>query len=291
MVIAVADNGGFTRAAQELHVAQSAISRKIRLLEDECGELLFKRVSKKVYLTPAGETLLFYARKIFQDLRNASLEISELARLERGQLRIGAGMIACTYLLPPVLEQFRALYPRIDLQVATGPTDVLLSQLRANLIELGVFTLPIQYSDLTVLPLWTEEMVVAASINHPVLAKKRWVNAEELANYPLIAFPKNAHTRGVVDTFFREAGINPRVTMETENVATIKPLVKIDLGVSIIPFRAIADEVKRKELHCLRIRNHKVTRQVGLVYQKSDHVPKVLSELIRLFTEQRNTEG
>lgn len=120
MVIAVADNASFTRAGHQLHVAQSATSRKIRLLEDEFGEPLFKRVSKGIYVTPAGETLLVYARKVFQDLRNATLEISELARLERGQLRIGVGMIACTYILPPLLEKFRSLYPRIDLQVATG---------------------------------------------------------------------------------------------------------------------------------------------------------------------------
>jgi LysR family cyn operon transcriptional activator len=290
MVIAVADNASFTRAGQQLHVAQSAISRKIRLLEDELGEALFKRGRKSIHLTPAGETLLFYARKVFQDLRNASLEISELAHLERGQLRIGAGMIACMYILPPVVEKFRALYPRINLQVATGVTDVLLSKLRDNSIELGVLTLPIRCPDLTVLPLWTEDMVVATSVKHPILAKKRWTNAEELGKYPLITFAKDTNTRAVVDNFFREAGVTPRIGMEAENVAIIKPLVKIDLGLTIIPYRAIADEVKRKELHCLRIRNHKVTRQVGIVFHKSDHLPKALSELIRLFRHQRDTE-
>ena len=291
MVIAVADNASFTRAGQQLHVAQSAISRKVRLLEDEFGERLFKRVSKKVYVTPAGETLLRYARKVFQDLRNASLEISELAHLERGQLRIGAGMIACTYILPPVLEKFKILYPRIDLQVVTGPTDNLLAKLRENSIELGVFTLPIRYPDLSVIPLCAEEMVAVTSVKHSTLSKKRWIKAEELKDYPLIAFPKDAHTRSVVDEFFRQAGITPRVAMEAENVATIKPLVKIDLGISIIPMRAVAEEVKRKELHCLRIRNYKVTRHVGIVFHKSDHLPKVLSELIRLFKEVREPEA
>jgi len=291
MVIAVADNGSFTRAGQQLHVAQSAISRKIGLLEDELGERLFKRVSKRVYVTPAGETLLLYARKVFQDLRNASLEISEHAHLERGKLRIGAGIIACTYLLPPVLEKFRTLYPRIDLQVTTAPTDVLLSKLRDNFIELGVFTLPIRHPDLTVLPLWKEEMVVVTSVKHPVLAKRRWIKAEELCNYPLITFPKDAHTRSVIDAFFREVRVTPQLSMEAEHVTTIKPLVKIDLGISIIPFRAIVDEVKRKELHYLRIRNYKVVREVGIVYHKSDHLPKVLLELIRLFKELRDDES
>jgi len=285
MAISVADNASFTRASQHLYVAQSAISRKIKLLEEELGEPIFKRVNKKIYITPAGETLLRYARRIFQDMRNAKLEISEIAHLERGQLRLGAGMLACTYILPPVLEKFKALHPRIDLEVITAPTDILLSKLSDNLIELGVFTLPIKHSDLKVVPLITEEMVVVTSPKHPVLSKESKISAKELQNYPLILFPKGARTRDVLDGFFRDVGIAPRIVMEAENVALIKPLVKIDLGISVIPLRSVSEELQRGELHCLKIRDYKLVRKVGLVYHKSEFVPKMLAELIRLFKE------
>src|SRR6266480_1103752 len=230
MLIAVAENSSFTLAGQQLHVAQSAVSRKIGMLEQELGERLFARVNKKVYVTPAGETLLRSARKVFQDLRNATVEILEITHLERGQLRIGAGMIACMYLLPPVLEKFKLLYPKIDLHVITGVTDVLLSQLRNNTIELGVFTLPVQSPDLRVIPFCREEMVVVTSKNHPALAKKKFILAKEVERYPLILFPQGARTRRVLDDFYKEVGIVPHITMEAENVATIKPLVKINLG-------------------------------------------------------------
>ena len=285
MAIAVADNASFTRASQQLYVAQSAISRKIKLLEEELGEPIFKRVNKKIYVTPAGHTLLRYARRIFLDMRNAKLEISEIAHLERGQLRVGAGMLACTYILPPVLEKFKALHPRIDLEVITAPTDALLSKLNDNLIELGVFTLPIKHADLQVVPLITEEMVVVTSPKHPVLSQKDKMNAEELQDYPLILFPKGARTRNVLDEFFNDVGIAPHIAMEAENVALIKPLVKIDLGISIIPVRSVSEELQRGELHCLKIKDHRLTRQVGLVYHKADFIPKMLSELIRLFKE------
>jgi DNA-binding transcriptional LysR family regulator len=281
----VAEKSSFTLAGQHLHVAQSAVSRKIGMLEEELGEELFARVSKKVYVTPAGETLLRYARKVFQDLRNASLEISEITHLQRGRLRIGAGMIACMYLLPPVLEKFRVLYPKIDLEVITGATDALLPQVRNNSIELGVFTLPVQFPDVEVIPLCTEEMVVVASRKHPVLSKKKWIRVAEIGQHPLIIFPEGARTRKVLDHFFEETGISPRISMVAENVATIKPLVKIDLGISIIPFLAVAEETKRRELHCLRIQDYKLTRQVGLVYHKADHLPKLIAELIRLLRE------
>lgn len=285
MALAVAENASFTRASQQLYVAQSAISRKIKLLEDELGEPIFKRVNKKIYVTPAGETLLRYARRIFQDMRNAKLEISEIAHMDRGQLRLGAGMLACTYILPPVLEKFKGLHPTIELEVVTAPTDTLVTRLQNNLIELGVFTLPIQHPDLEVIPLITEEMVVVTSPRHPVLSKKSRIKAEEIQNYPLILFPEGARTRNVLNEFFRNAGITPRVVMEAENVALIRPLVKINLGISIMPLRSVSEELERKELHCLRIQNYKLTRQVGLVYHKSEHTSKLLAEMIRLFKE------
>ncbi len=291
MAISVADNASFTRASQQLYVAQSAISRKIKLLEEELGEPIFKRVNKKIYVTPAGQVLLRYARRIFLDMRNAKVEISEIAHLERGQLRVGAGMLACTYILPPVLEKFKALHPRIDLEVITAPTDILLSKLNDNLIELGVFTLPIKHADLQVIPLITEEMVVVTSPKHPVLSQKSKINAEELQDYPLILFPKEARTRNVLDEFFRDAGIAPRIVMEAENVAVIKPLVKIDLGISIIPLRSVSEELQRGELHCLKIKNHRLVRRVGLVYHKSEYVPKMLAELIHLFKDKQRNEA
>jgi DNA-binding transcriptional LysR family regulator len=77
--------------------------------------------------------------------------------------------------------------------------------------------------------------------------------------------------------------------MEAENVALIKPLVKVGLGISIIPLHSAYEELERKDLHCLKILNHKIARQVGLVFHKSEHVPKILSELIGLFKEVQRT--
>jgi DNA-binding transcriptional LysR family regulator len=289
MFLAVAENGSFTRAGQQLHVSQSAVSRKISMLEEELGERLFARVNKKVYITQAGETLLRHTRRIFQDLRNATLEISQIAHLQKGHLKIGAGMSACIYLLPPVLEKFKSLYPKIDLEVITGPTDALLPQLRNNTVELGVLTLPVEFPDLEVIPFCVEEMVVVTSVKHPALSKREWIRTSELANYPLILFPEGAHTRKVLDRFFHEVRISPHVTMEAESIATIKPLVRIDMGITILPRLGVAEESKRNVLHCLRIRDYKLTRQVGLVHQKLEHVSKVLSELIRLFRESQHS--
>jgi DNA-binding transcriptional LysR family regulator len=283
MFVAVADNSSFTGAGRQLHVAQSAISRKIGLLEYELGERLFKRVNKKIFITPAGEAFLRYARRILQDLRNAAIEISEFSRLEWGALKIGAGLMACIHILPPILEKFQALHPRIELEIATGSTEALLSKLRNNSIDIGVLTLPIRGPDLELVPLSQEEMVVIVSKKNRTLSKMRWITPEDISKHPLIIFPRETNTRGVLDEFFEKTHIEPRILMEAENVAMIKPLVKINMGISIIPLGAVVEELKRKELHCLRIRGHRLERQMGLVYLKSNHIPKVLEELIRLF--------
>lgn len=287
MFLAVAEQASFTRASEHLYVAQSAISRQIALLEDELGEKLFKRVSKKVYLTPAGETLLRYARRIFQEIKNARLEISGFSNLERGQVRIAAGLIAGMYLLPPALEKFKLLYPKIELTMVTGSTETLLTRLRHNELDLGVFTLPIQSSELQVIPLPAEEMVVVVSPKHPTLAHRRSLRAEELARHPLILFPPAAYTRRALDAFFRELGITPQLLMEAENVELIKPLVRINLGITIIPLRAVREEVRRGELHYLTIQGRRLTREQGLVLHKTDHLPKALAELIRLIQEEQ----
>lgn len=289
MFLAVAENRSFTRASQQLHVAQSAISRKVKLLEEELGVALFKRVNKKVFITPAGETLLRYTRKVFRDLKNAALEVSEIGQLRRGRVKIGAGLIACNYLLPPVLERFKERYPGVDLEVITGSTERLLDLLRNNELDLGLFTLPVESPDLQVIPLCSEEMVVVTSPKHPVLSQRRTLAAAEIERYPLIPFQEGTYTRRLLNRFFHEVGIRPHITMEAENVATIKPLVKINLGISILPLPAVLEEVQRKELHYLTFRGVRLKREQGLVFHKSEPLPRVIQELVDLFTRASGT--
>ena len=282
MFVAVAENSSFTVAGHHLHVAQSAISRKVKMLEEELGENLFKRVNRKVYLTPAGDVMLRYARRIFHELRNASLEISELAQMNRGTIRIGAGMTATMYLLPPILEKFRQKYPGIDLQVLTGSSEHLVNQIRTHQLDIGVITLPVHHTDLQVLPFATEEMVVVTSARHEPLKRRRVITAAEMCSYPMILFSRGTATRELLEDYFRRLGHTPRVIMDSESVATIKPLVQINLGISILPAPAVAAEVKRGELHALHLQDRDLTRRIGLVMHRSDHHPKALAEIIAM---------
>lgn len=283
MFQAVADNQSFTVAGEKLYVAQSAISRQVRLLEEELGQHLFRRTNKKVLLTAAGEVMLSYTRRAFKELREAILEASSLSDMDRGIIRIGAGITACMYLLPPVIEQFQAKYPKVQLQVTTGPVETLIPQLRNAVLDIGVMTLPIHHPDLTVTPCLTEEMVVVASPRNQSLSRRRSLRATELSEYPLITFPRTASTRTLLNSYFDRIGIQPRIVTESDSVATIKPLVGANLGIGIVPLPAVLPERKRGELHILFIRDHKCFREIGVVTPRSARQPAVISDLVQLF--------
>lgn len=283
MFAAVAENASFTQASRQLHVAQSAISRQVRLLEEELGEQLFKRLNRRVYLTQAGETLLRYARRIFVELRDAAMEVSEIANLNRGRITIGAGMTACMYLLPPVLENFKVKYPNVEPVVVTGPTEKLLEQLRDNKLDVGVLSLESGGPDLEVVPICSEELVVVCSPRENRLAGRKVMDPRELEAFPMILFGRPAAIREIIEDFFKAANIRPRISMESESVATIKPLVAINLGLSILPLRAVLGEAERGELHYLRLRGHKLSRTISLVFHRADPQPRVLTELVGLF--------
>ena len=283
MFHSVAEHSSFTQAGEHLHVAQSAISRKVKLLEQELGETLFRRANKRVCLTPAGEVLLRYTRRIFQELCHACLDVSNVSRLNRSTVRIGSGMTACMYQLPPVLERFQARYPNIDIQVVTGSTSDLLVQIENSMLDLGVVMLPVVSQNLEAVPFATEEMVVVTSPRHPLFHKRRSLCLADLADQPMILFSRASATRKLIDRHFQNAGFLPKVAMEAETVATIKPLVRINLGISILPLPAVIAEAQRGELRYIRIRGMPMVREIGLVYLKSDELPKPLRDLIRLF--------
>jgi DNA-binding transcriptional LysR family regulator len=283
MFLAVADTLSFTKAGETLHVAQSAISRKIKMLEEELGENLFIRTGKRIALAPAGEVMVRYARQAFRELRHASMEVAEISQLSRGTVRIAGNMTACMYMLPPVIEKFRALFPRIDVQVVTGSAETTIPQVRNNTVDVVVSVLPVEVAELDVTVLCTEEMVVAASPEHQRLAGRRTVDVRDLADEPLIVFRRGTHTRTLIDDFLRNAGVAPPVAMESENVATIKPLVARGIGISLLPLPAVHDEQARGELRVAHLRGRPLVREIGLVTLRADYQPKALRELIKIF--------
>src|SRR5687767_10718685 len=132
MFRAVAEEGAFTRAAERLHVSQSAISRQLQLLEQELGTLLLHRTGRGVTLTADGEVLLRTAHRVESEIQDAVAQISDTRNLQRGVLSLGGGMTVALYILPKLLKKFRTLYKNLDLRITTGDTELLLRMLRTR---------------------------------------------------------------------------------------------------------------------------------------------------------------
>jgi DNA-binding transcriptional LysR family regulator len=283
---AVADTGSFTAAGHQLHLSQSAVSRQILLLEDELDEQLFLRVSGKIKITPAGTTLLALSRRVFDDIETTRASIVESRSTLGGTLRLVGGMTVCLYVFPPLLKEFRRAYPDVEVKVTPASTPRLVRQLRSGAADLGLVTLPVEGASLVVEPIMKEEMMLVTSPQHP-LARKKQIAAEDLAPHPFVLFEAGSNSRRAIEEFFSREQIAPKVVTETENVEIIKALVRVQLGISIVPYQAIAREVHAGQLFCSRLTGRRMFRETGWAYVKSTRLPRAVVEMRRMFEEIR----
>lgn len=290
MFRAVAEEGTFTRAAERLHVSQSAVSRQLQLLEEELGTLLLHRTGRGVTLTAPGELLLTTANRINRDLQDVVSQIAATQQLQRGVLKLGAGMTVCLYILPKLLKKFRSMYKNLDLSVVAGSSENLLRMVRSNQLDLALLTLPIVAADLEIRPVLKEELVVVTARGH-TLSRQRAVDARSLGRHPMVLFESGSNTRHVLDEFFREQQIPMNVVMETENVEILKAMVANGLGVTVIPYAAIAGDLRGGRFGWARIQGHRLYRETGWVYVKSDYVRHSISEVLRVFDMMKEQFG
>jgi DNA-binding transcriptional LysR family regulator len=279
---AIAETGSFTGSGRKLHVSQSAISRQILLLEDELGEPLFLRVGRQVRMTPAAESLVQLGQRVFLDVRETVGAITDRTRELRGTLRLSGGMTVCLYVFPPLLKQLRRVHPHLDVRLTVALAGRSVQEIRGGRVDAGLLTLPVEETDLVTVPALREELLLVTAPTHQ-LAKRRKVLARDLAGLPFVLFEMGSATRKVIDRFFAAESIEPTIVMDTENVEIIKAMVKTGLGVGIVPYQAVAREVRAGQLFCARIGGHELVRETGWVYARASRVPRIVDELLLAF--------
>jgi DNA-binding transcriptional LysR family regulator len=283
---AIADTGSFTACGKKLHVSQSAISRQILLLEEELGEPLFLRVGRQVRMTPAAESLVQLGQRVFLDVRETVGSITDRTRELRGTLRLSGGMTVCLYVFPPLLKHLRRVHPHLDVRLTVALAGRSVQEIRGGRVDAGLLTLPVEETDLVTVPALREELLLVTAPTHQ-LAKRRKVQARDLAGLPFVLFEVGSATRKVIDNFFASQAIEPTIVMDTENVEIIKAMVKTGLGVGIVPYQAVAREVKAGQLFCARIEGHELVRETGWVYARANRVPRIVDELLLAFDAVR----
>jgi len=279
---AIAETGSFTACGKKLNVSQSAISRQISLLEDELGEPLFQRAGRRVRMTPAAESLVKLGQRVFQDVRDTVGAITDRTRTLRGMLRLAGGMTVCLYVFPPLLRRLKRVHPQLDIRLTVAVKVRSVEEIRAGRVDAGLLTLPVEESDLVTVPVLREELLILTMPTHP-FAKKRKIQPSELSGLPFVLFEPGSATRRVIDSFFVTEKVEPTVVMETENVEIIKAMVKTGLGIGIVPYQAIAREVRAGQFFCARVEGHELVRETGWVYARANRVPRMIQELLTAF--------
>jgi DNA-binding transcriptional LysR family regulator len=283
---AVAEAGSFTRAATRLHVSQSAVSRQIQLLEKEFDEQLFLRTGRSIRITPAGSALLALSRRVFEDINQTSTNVREGRRHLSGTIRLVGGMTACLHMYPTLIAEFQRAFPDVDVRVTPGARARILQKLRQGTADLGLLTLPVDDPSLACEPVMREELVFVTSPFH-ALTRRAEVRPADLADLSFVMIETGSKTRLVIDDFFAREHLSPKIATETDNVEIIKALVRQGVGVTIVPYQAVAREVQSGQLHATRIAGHQLVREIGWVHVRSQKLPRTVVEMKNMLLRVR----
>jgi LysR family nitrogen assimilation transcriptional regulator len=243
----VARAGSVSRAAQELRLAQPALSRQIRQLERELGVSLFSRHGRGVRLSPAGSLLLERAEAIAHLVHQTREEIKEDRAAEGGRVVLGVPPAAGRILTPPFVARFQQAWPKTALHMVEGVTSSLQEWLLEKRLDIAILHNPPHLELLDITPILTERMMV---IGPPVRGKAqaRQFRIRDFADLPLI-LPSMAHNnRRLVENAAMEHGVQLRIKTEVDSVAFAKAMVEEGLGYTILTYAAVQDEVKRHRL-------------------------------------------
>lgn len=284
--VAIAESGTFTAGAQRVHVTQAAISMQIRQLENGLGAKLFVRAPRRVILTEAGEHLLHRARLILREHDVAQDEIAELAGAERGRLRIGsASAMVTTEPLPKILKELRKQHELAEVTVGSGTSESLVQQILAGEIDLAFVSLPVEARGIQTERLNEDQLVAIASPRHR-LAKQHTVSAYTLAGEKLILGERGGNTRRLIDQFFAQAGVTLSVAMELSRQAAIRRMVEEDMGVGIVPFQSVREEVEKGRLVRWWIEGAQINWELGIARLSGGYESPIMQSFIRLARKQ-----
>src|SRR5215470_4948609 len=280
--VAIAESGTFTAGAQRVHVTQAAISMQIRQLETEIGAKVFVRAPRHVILTEAGEHLLRRARHILREHDSAIEEIAELAGAERGRLRIdSASAMVLTDQLPAILKELRKQHPRAEIGVTSGTSEALVEQILAGELDIAFVSLPVDARGIQTERLSEDQLVAIASPQHK-LAKQNTVSAYTLAGERLILGERGGNTRRLIDQFFAQAGVTLRVAMELSRQAAIRRMVEEDMGVGIVPFESVREEVEKGRLVRWWIEGAEINWELGLAQLSGGYESPIMHKFVAL---------
>ncbi|MEU9499062.1 LysR substrate-binding domain-containing protein [Streptomyces sp. NPDC048196] len=270
--VAVVEEGGFTRAAARLHLAQPGVSAQIRQLERELGQPLLDRSGRRVTVTEVGEAVLGYARAALAAVDGIRHTVDEFTGLLRGRVALGlvSGAALDAFEVPALLAAFHDDHPQVEISLTEDTSERMLAALRGGELDLAVIGLAQEEAPPGVsLRLVVDQPLVAAvAPGDPLLTPpdRAAVPLAELQGRPLISLPRGTGLRGVLERACAQAGIRPRIAFEAAAPAVLAQLAARGLGVAVIPALP-PDVVAGHGLRTLALTDPKPRGRVALAWR------------------------
>ncbi|MDQ7017120.1 MAG: LysR family transcriptional regulator [Gammaproteobacteria bacterium] len=279
--LAVAKSNSFSKAALTLHLSQSAISKRIASLENELNCRLFDRIGRHINLTEAGNLLLPRAKKIIGEVEQCRQLMHNLHNTIGGTLSIGTSHHIGLHRLPTHLQTFTHRYPEVELDLHFLDSEEACQKVLSGALELAVVTLPQESNRrLTTHLLWQDPMLFMVNKTHP-LSQKKNLKLKDLLPYPAILPSQGTYTRDLIDQALQPQNTPLKIALETHYLETIKSMVGIGLGWSVLP-----ESLCNDDLFCLKLSDIQISRQLGYV----QHRERTLSNAARAFINTLSTQ-
>ena len=281
MFLAVMNSSSMTRAAETIHLSPGAVSIQLHNLANEVHAELFVHKGKKLIPTPAAIRLAEHARAVVKLMNQIGQEFELDIAKDTRPFQFATGVTTLIYQLGAPLRQLRKEYPNADINVTVGVTEQIVAGLLDRRFDLGLISLPVTEEELKIMPLFDEELLVLRPSAKKIRGSRiRSMPVSELAEASFLLYPKRSNVRRVIDQFFSELNVLPRVTMEADDTEAIKRLVESGFGCSILPAHALREQSCFFEL--FRVEGHRLNRTVAFATVRTDY-PRKLMEAVADF--------
>ena len=284
-LLAVADHGGFTRAAEALHVSQPTLSQQIRQLEESLGVDLFDRTSRSVKPTDAGQAYIECARRVLVELEAGKRALHDVKDLSRGSLRLAMTPTFMAYLVGPLVRDYVARYPGIHLEIFELSMDDIEAGLADDSLDIAIAFTPVRNPEIECIPAFVETLGVMVGREHPLYDSSLVLSPNDIAQLDFALLAPGYITRVSVDEYFREHGITPKVQIEVNSVSTLLEVIRHAPLATMLP-EAIATE--DRALRRLRVESEAPQRGAALLRRKNNYHSAAAVAFMEMVLESRS---
>lgn len=275
--IAVAEAGNFTRAAEQLHITQPALSQQVINLEKELEHKLLHRLGRRAVLTDAGKTFIERARRILLEADRATKEIRDNPHAE-SRVTIGAIPSVAPYILPALIAQARIEHPHLQIQAREDFRSDLVNGVLDGSIDLAVVATPVHAAALSVEPLMREPLLLAVGRDHR-FTKKRCIRAANLAEETFVMLGSTSSLTEQVRQFCGDHQFEPRIGYRCAQLATVKSLVALGAGIAILP-RIARSSKDDGLLEYLRLADTKPERELVIIRHLQSYQSRGMTQFL-----------